>query len=134
MGDYLEIENKFYSIASSGFCGEPFAPTYCTLDNVYAELQEINLITGEPPPPKMAGVVSLYTREYFSLVHDRLSEGGIASYWLPSHALAPADTRSISGAFCDVFEDCTLWEGAGLDWMPSRASRSSGWQKLHSSS
>ena len=30
--------------------------------------QRYDLITGEPPPPKMAGVASLYTREYFELV------------------------------------------------------------------
>jgi hypothetical protein len=79
--------------------------------------KHFDLITGEPPPPKMAGIVSLYTREYFSLVRDRLSEGGIVSYWLPSHHLAPSDTKSIVRAFCDVFEDCTLWGGAGLDWI-----------------
>lgn len=79
--------------------------------------KRFDLITGEPPPPKMAGVVSLYTREHFVLVRDRLSEGGIASYWLPSHALAPTDSKSIIRAFCDVFVDCTLWGGAGLDWI-----------------
>lgn len=79
--------------------------------------ERFDLITGEPPPPKMAGVVSLYTREYFALVRDRLSEGGIATYWLPSHALDPLDSRSIVRAFCDVFEDCSLWGGAGLDWI-----------------
>lgn len=79
--------------------------------------ERFDLITGEPPPPKMAGVVSLYTREYFALVRDRLSEGGIATYWLPSHALDPLDSKSIVRAFCDVFEDCSLWGGAGLDWI-----------------
>ena len=47
--------------------------------------QRFDLITGEPPPPKNAGIVSLYTREFFALVRDRLEEGGIASYWLPVH-------------------------------------------------
>jgi len=79
--------------------------------------KRFDLITGEPPPPKMAGVVTLYTREYFSLVYQRLSEGGIVSYWLPVHGLSPDDSRSIIRAFCDVFEDCTLWNGAGLDWI-----------------
>jgi predicted membrane-bound spermidine synthase len=76
-----------------------------------------DIITGEPPPPKMAGVVTLYTREYFSLVFDRLAEGGIATYWLPVHSLAEDDALAILAAFCDVFADCTLWQGSGLDWM-----------------
>ncbi|PYQ22631.1 MAG: spermidine synthase, partial [Acidobacteria bacterium] len=31
-----------------------------------------DVITGEPPPPKNAGIVNLYTREYFELVKHRL--------------------------------------------------------------
>jgi predicted membrane-bound spermidine synthase len=76
-----------------------------------------DLITGEPPPPKMAGVVNLYTREYFFLIRERLNEGGIVSYWLPAHQLTLHDSKSIIGAFCDAFDDCTLWGGAGLDWI-----------------
>jgi len=79
--------------------------------------ERFDLITGEPPPPKMAGIVTLYTREYFELVYDRLREGGIASYWLPVHTLSPSDSKAVVRAFCDAFEDCTLWGGAGLNWM-----------------
>jgi predicted membrane-bound spermidine synthase len=76
-----------------------------------------DLITGEPPPPKNAGVVNLYTREYFELVRSRLAPGGIHSYWVPVHELTEDDTRAILRAYCDVFPDCTLWTGTSLDWM-----------------
>jgi len=76
-----------------------------------------DLITGEPPPPKNAGVVNLYTREYFQLIHDRLVDGGITTYWLPVHNTLESDTRAIIRAFCDVFDDCSLWSGQNLDWM-----------------
>src|SRR5690606_30904168 len=76
-----------------------------------------DLITGEPPPPKMAGVVNLYTREYFELVRSRLAPGGIHSYWLPVPELTEDDARSILRAYCDVFPACTLWTGTSLDWM-----------------
>jgi spermidine synthase len=79
--------------------------------------QRYDLITGEPPPPKNAGIVNLYTREYFQLIHDRLAEGGITTYWLPVHNLLESDARSIIRAFCDVFEDCSLWTGYSFDWM-----------------
>jgi hypothetical protein len=79
--------------------------------------ERFDLITGEPPPPKNAGISNLYSREYFRLVHDRLVDGGIASYWLPVHSLEPADARAIVRAFCDVFEDCSLWNGAAFDWI-----------------
>jgi spermidine synthase len=76
-----------------------------------------DLITGEPQPPKLAGVVGLYTQEHFELVRDRLAEGGVATWWLPVHGLLEADTKAIVRAFCAAFEDCSLWRGAGLDWM-----------------
>ncbi len=74
-----------------------------------------DLITGEPPPPKLAGVANLYTREYFSLMRERLNEGGVASYWLPLHSLSETSAKSVLRAFCDVFEDCSLWHGNHLD-------------------
>ena len=79
--------------------------------------ERYDLITSEPPPPKAAGVVNLYTREYFQLIHDRLAEGGMATYWLPLHSLSQSDSRAIIRAWCDVFSECSLWNGSGNDWM-----------------
>ena len=76
-----------------------------------------DLITSEPPPPRQAGVVNLYSQEYFQLIYDRLSEGGLCTYWLPVHHLKPEDTKAIIRAFCNVFKDASLWAGAGFNWM-----------------
>jgi predicted membrane-bound spermidine synthase len=76
-----------------------------------------DLITGEPPPPKVAGIVGLYTREHFQLIHDRLAEGGICTYWLPGHSLDRDDASAITKAFCEVFDDATLWNAWGLNMM-----------------
>jgi predicted membrane-bound spermidine synthase len=76
-----------------------------------------DLITSEPPPPKVAGVVNLYTQEYFQAIREHLTPQGRTTYWLPVHQLQPLDTLAIIKAFCNVFEDCTLWDGAGLEWM-----------------
>jgi len=76
-----------------------------------------DLITGEPPPPLAAGIVNLYTREYFQLVHSRLTPGGMVTYWLPVHSLDLAASRAVVGAFCSVFSDCVLWNGSGRDWV-----------------
>ena len=76
-----------------------------------------DLITGEPPPPTNAGIVNLYSQEYFSLMRDRLREGGIVTYWLPVHQIEAGTARAILAAFCNAFDDCSLWGGAGLEWM-----------------
>jgi predicted membrane-bound spermidine synthase len=79
--------------------------------------ERYDLITGEPPPPRVAGVVNLYTREYFALLRERLAEGGFVTYWLPLHAMSDRAADAILAAFCAVFDDCSLWHGSGLDLM-----------------
>ncbi len=79
--------------------------------------QRYDLITGEPPPPKIAGVAALYTREYFELVKDRLNPGGIATYWLPAYLVLENEALAIVRAFCDAFDDCSLWSGFHRDWI-----------------
>ena len=79
--------------------------------------RRFDLITAEPPPPKCAGVVNLYTKEYFALLRDRLTDGGLATYWLPVYQLQPGEARAIAGAFCSALDDCSLWSGAGGDWI-----------------
>ena len=76
-----------------------------------------DLITSEPPPPENAGVVNLYSQEYFTLIRKRLNPRGYASYWLPALQLEPINTLAIIKAFCNAFDDCSLWSGAGLEWM-----------------
>ncbi len=76
-----------------------------------------DLITGEPPPPLLAGVVNLYSQEHFQLIYDCLREGGIATYWLPVYQLTDSGAKSVLKAFCNVFEDCSLWTGHGFEWM-----------------
>jgi predicted membrane-bound spermidine synthase len=77
-----------------------------------------DLITGEPPPPRTPGAANIYTREYFAMMRDRLAENGIATYWLPVARPQPGtDVNTIVRAFCDVFEDCSLWNATPFDLM-----------------
>ena len=79
--------------------------------------ERFDLITAEPPPLRGAGITNLYSREYFQLAHDRLREGGVMTYWLPVNQLWLSETKAIIRGFCDAFPDCSLWSGAGLQWM-----------------
>lgn len=80
--------------------------------------QQFDLITGEPPPPRTPGTVDIYTREYFELVRSKLRDGGIATYWLPVGRPDPGtDVDTIVRAFCDVFDDCSLWNATPFDLM-----------------
>jgi spermidine synthase len=77
-----------------------------------------DLITGEPPPPRTPGAVNIYTRDYFRLIHEHLAEGAMATYWLPVARPDPGtDVDTIVRAFCDVFDDCSLWNATPFDPM-----------------
>jgi predicted membrane-bound spermidine synthase len=80
--------------------------------------ERFDLITGEPPPPRTPGSVDIYTREYFTLIRDRLADEGVATYWLPVARPHPGtDAETIIRAFCAVFDDCSLWNGTPFDLM-----------------
>jgi len=79
--------------------------------------ESFDIITAEPPPPLIAGVVNLYTREYFRAVAARLRPGGLATYWLPVPQFEPSGARAVVRAFCEAFPDCTLWAGGQRDWV-----------------
>jgi len=92
-----------------------------------ASRDRFDLITGEPPPPRTPGAVNIYTREYFGLIHDRLADGGIATYWLPVARPDPGtDIHAIVRAFCDVFDDCSLWNATPFDFMLAGTRRAAG--------
>ena len=41
----------------------------------------------------------------------------MVTYWFPIHQLPKKDGQALLRAFCNVFDDCSLWEGSALDWV-----------------
>lgn len=67
------------------------------------------VVTLEPMPPFFSGSNSLYSREFYALVHDQLEPGGILAQWFPLHLMSPDQARSVAGTFREVFPDAILW-------------------------
>src|SRR3989441_11202665 len=82
-----------------------------------ASPRQYDIISGEPPPPKVAGSVNLYTQEFFSLMNSRLKEGGIATFWLPINQLKVEEAKAILRAFHYAFPNSPVWTGANQDWI-----------------
>ncbi len=68
-----------------------------------------DLITLEPPPPSAAGVVNLYSTDFYELATARLERMGLVAQWLPLPTQTDAETRSLVRSFLDVFPHATLW-------------------------
>lgn len=52
---------------------------------------------------------NLYTREYFQLMKDRLSDGGIACAWIPMGSISEVDFKILIKSFLAVYPHTTLW-------------------------
>ncbi len=68
-----------------------------------------DVIISEPSNPWMAGVASLFTREFFLAARDRLAPGGIFCQWAHTYDITGADLRSIAATFSTVFPNATMW-------------------------
>lgn len=71
--------------------------------------EQYDVITLEPPPPAAAGVVNLYSVDFYRLARQSLRPGGIMAQWLPLGTQNNADTRSLVRSFLDVFPHASLW-------------------------
>jgi len=82
-----------------------------------ASPRQYDIITGEPPPPKVADSVNLYTQEFFSLMKGRLKEGGIATFWLPINQVKVDEAKAILRAFHSAFPNALVWASADQQWI-----------------
>ncbi|MBV4519095.1 fused MFS/spermidine synthase [Pseudomonas sp. SWRI74] len=71
--------------------------------------QRYDLITLEPPPPSAAGVVNLYSRDFYQLAASRLNKQGLVAQWLPLPTQNIDDSRSLVRSFLDVYPYASLW-------------------------
>jgi spermidine synthase len=52
---------------------------------------------------------NLYTREYFALISEKLTESGIACAWVPVSGIIEEDFRTLLRTFSSVFPHTSVW-------------------------
>jgi spermidine synthase len=77
--------------------------------------EQYDVIISEPSNPWMAGVASLFTREFFLAARARLAPGGILMQWAHTYSISDDDLRSIVATFVSVFPDGSAWLVAESD-------------------
>jgi len=124
--DVVDISKEVFDLASSysglGYSNplrDPRVTTFVQDGRFFLQAcpESYDIITGEPPPLKVAGTVNLYTQQFFSLMHDRLKDGGIATFWLPIYQLTTDETKAILRAFHNVFPNASVWATCDLEWI-----------------
>jgi spermidine synthase len=75
--------------------------------------KRFDVISFEPPPPTSAGVVSLYTREFYEIIASRLAPKGILTQWIPLDSQCDAHDRMLVKSVLDVFANVALFIPCG---------------------
>lgn len=71
--------------------------------------EQYDVIVSEPSNPWMAGIASLFTREFFEAAKARLRPGGVLCQWAHTYDISTGDLQSIVATFLSVFPEGTLW-------------------------
>jgi len=77
--------------------------------------RKYDVIVSEPSNPWIAGVSSLFTKEFFESARDRLAPGGIICQWANAYNISEPDLKSIVATFTSVFPGGTVWLVGGDD-------------------
>ena len=68
-----------------------------------------DVLTFEPPPPNDAGIVNLYSREFYRLAGQRLAPDGMLAQWFPLDMQREATTRIMVRSLLDEFPHVMLF-------------------------
>ena len=117
--EVLGLANFYSGINYSNPLRDPRVHTFVQDGRFFlqASPRQYDIISGEPPPPKVAGSVNLYTQEFFSLMNSRLKEGGMATFWLPINQLKVNEAKAILRAFHNAFPNASVWASADEQWI-----------------
>ncbi|MCU1342357.1 MAG: Spermine synthase, partial [Candidatus Acidoferrum typicum] len=92
---------------------------HVTLDDarnfLFTTREHYDLIVSEPSNPWIAGVATLFTREFYRAAQARLVPGGVLVQWLQAYSLYPDDLRLVLATFLSEFHGATLWHGDAPD-------------------
>lgn len=74
-----------------------------------ASNETYDVITLEPPEPFTAGVINLFTRDFYQDASDHLASDGVMMAWIPTGRAPLWQERMLFRSFADVFPYTTAW-------------------------
>jgi spermidine synthase len=77
--------------------------------------EEYDLIFSEPSNPYRVGISSLYTREFYQAVVERLSPQGYFSQWVQGYHMDSQTIRTIIATLGETFPSVEIWQSATDD-------------------
>ena len=82
---------------------------------LFTTREAYDVIISEPSNPWIAGVATLFTREFYRAACSRLAPGGVFVQWVQAYSLFPEDLRMVLATFLSEFHGASLWHGDAPD-------------------
>ncbi|MGE0040029.1 MAG: fused MFS/spermidine synthase [Vicinamibacterales bacterium] len=103
--------SRFFEAENHGALADPRTRLVVGDGRTHLQLtdERYDVIVSEPSNPWMAGIASLFTRQFFTAARARLAPGGVLCQWAHTYDISGDDLRSIVATFLSVFPDGTLW-------------------------
>jgi len=80
---------------------------------ILVQEQKYDLISMELTSVWFAGAASLYSREFYQLIHERMKPGAVFQQWVQLHHVRPRDFATILNTLHYQFAHVTLFFGGG---------------------
>ncbi len=74
-----------------------------------------DLVFSEPSNPYRAGIASLFTREFYRSVSDRLAPRGMFIQWMQAYEVDSETVRAVYATLASVFPSVETWRGKRND-------------------
>jgi spermidine synthase len=79
--------------------------------------QLYDVIISEPSNPWIAGIASLFTREFYAVAKGKLRPGGIFAQWIHVYSMSPDDFRMVLRTFAEAFPHVSVWNMQESDFL-----------------
>lgn len=73
--------------------------------------EHFDVIQLEPPEIHTAAVVNLYTREFYALARDHMTEDGVLCQWLNVIMMPEKEMKMLLRTFAEAFPNGSVWSG-----------------------
>ncbi len=86
---------------------------------LHASRERFDVIIADLFMPWKAGTASLYTREHYATVRNRLSDDGLFAQWLPLYQMSQQEVGIVARSLLDSFPLVTVWRGDFFSQAPA---------------
>ncbi|HEY1267521.1 MAG TPA: fused MFS/spermidine synthase [Candidatus Binatia bacterium] len=79
--------------------------------------RQYDLIISEPSNPWIAGIASLFTRDFYATARQKLTPDGVFAQWLHNYSMSPDDFRMVLRTFAEAFPHVSVWNFQESDFL-----------------